>query len=274
MTTFGQRRLRNFALTGMMAGLLVAIELLYDMSLRDAAFMNGWVLFTGMVLLAIFNIRKKLNILPLVRVSTWLQLHIYVGLTCLLLFLLHTSFSLPNGPFEIILWSLYMTITISGLIGVALSRLLPHRISARGERVLFERIPVLRAQIARDVEDLAMTSVQETRASTIADFYAAELVPYLQRPKHLISHLLGGTRPERRLHVAIRELERYLDERGRQILGEIDSLVSAKADLDYQYAMQLTLKSWLFFHLPLNYGLMLFTLVHIVIVYAFGTAAP
>jgi len=274
MTTFGQRRLRNIALTGMLVGLILAIELLYDMSLRDAAFMNGWVLFAGMVLLAIFNIRKKLNILPLVRMSSWLQIHIYVGLLCLLLFLLHTSFSLPNGPFEIILWGLYMTMTVSGLVGVALSRLLPHRISARGERVIFERIPVLRAQIARDIEKLAMDSVQETRASTIADFYVAELTPYLRRPKHLISHLFGGTRPERRLHVAIRELDRYLDERGRQILGEIDSLVLAKSDLDYQYAMQLTLKGWLFFHLPLNYGLMLFTLVHIVLVYAFATGAP
>ncbi|MGI9417911.1 MAG: hypothetical protein ACR2RA_08755 [Geminicoccaceae bacterium] len=274
MTTFGQRRLRNWAITGMMIGLIVATELLYDMSLRDAAFLNGWVLFAGMVLLAIFNLRKKLNILPLMRMSAWLQLHIYTGLVCLLLFLLHTDFSLPNGPFEIILWTLYMTVTASGLMGVVLSRFLPHRISARGERVIFERIPVLRAQIARDIERLAMTSVQETRASTIADFYVAELAPYLQRPKHLIGHLIGATRPERRLHVAIRELERYLDERGRQILGEIDSLVSAKADLDYQHAMQLTLKSWLFLHLPLNYGLMLFTLVHIVIVYAFASGAP
>lgn len=274
MTTFGQRRLRNLAIAGMMAGLIVAVELLYDMSLRDSAFMNGWVLFAGMVLLAIFNLRKKLNILPLLRMSAWLQLHIYSGLVCLLLFLLHTEFSFPSGPFEIILWALYMTMTVSGLVGVSLSRLLPHRISARGERVIFERIPVLRAQIARDVEELAMTSVQETRASTIADFYAAELAPYLRRPKHLIGHLLGANRPERRLHVAIRELERYLDERGRQILEEIDALVSAKADLDYQYATQLTLKSWLFFHLPLNYGLMLFTLAHIVIVYAFATGAP
>ncbi len=274
MTTFGQRRLRNLAIAGMMIGLIIAIDLLYDMSLRDSAFMNGWVLFAGMVLLAIFNLRKKLNILPLLRMAVWLQIHVYTGFICLLLFLLHTDFALPNGPFEIILWILYVTMTASGMIGVLLSRLLPHRISARGERVIFERIPVLRAQIARDVEHLAMTSVKETRASTIADFYMAELAPYLQRPRHLLGHLLGATKPERRLHVAIRELERYLDERGRQILEEIDALVSAKADLDYQYAAQLTLKGWLFFHLPLNYGLMLFTLAHIVVVYAFATGAP
>ncbi len=274
MTTFGQRRLRNLALAGMVIGLIIATQILYDMSLRDSAFMNGWVLFTGMVLLSVFNLRKKLNILPLIRVATWLQIHVYVGLICLLLFLLHTDFALPNGWFEIVLWALYMTMTTSGIVGIGLSRLLPHRISARGERVIFERIPVLRAQIARDVEDLAMSSVKETRASTIADFYTAELAPYLRRPRHLLGHLLGANRPERRLHVAIRELERYLDERGRQILEEIDALVSAKADLDYQYATQLTLKGWLFFHLPLNYGLMLFSIAHIVIVYAFATGAP
>ena len=274
MTTFGQRRLRNLAITGMTAGLILAVELLYDMSLRDSAFLNGWMLFAAMVLLAIFNLRKKLNILPLMRVSAWLQLHVYTGVICLLLFLLHTEFSLPSGPFEIVIWVLYMTMTMSGLVGLMLSRLLPHRISARGERVIFERIPLLRAQIARNVEQLALASVQETRGSTIADFYAAELAPYLKRPKHLIGHIIGVNRPERRLHVAIRELERYFDERGRQILEEIDALVSAKADLDYQYVTQLTLKSWLFFHVPLNYGLMLFTLAHIVIVYAFATGAP
>ena len=274
MTTFGQRRLRNLAITGMVIGLIIAIDLLYDMSLRDSAFLNGWTLFVCMILLSIFNLRKKLNILPLMRMAVWLQVHIYVGFVCLLLFLLHTDFALPNGLFEIILWMLYMTMTVSGVVGVFLSRVLPHRISARGERVIFERIPVLRAQIARDVEDLAMTSVKETRASTIADFYVAELAPYLQHPRHLFGHLLGATKPERRLHIAIRELERYLDERGRQILEEIDALVSAKADLDYQYATQLTLKGWLFFHLPLNYGLMLFTLAHVIIVYAFATGAP
>lgn len=274
MTTFGQRRLRNLAITGMMIGLIVAIDLLYDMSLRDSAFLNGWILFSFMVLLSIFNLRKKLNILPLLRMSLWLQIHIYVGIICLLLFMLHTDFALPNGLFEIILWGLYMTMTVSGLIGVFLSRVLPHRISARGERVIFERIPVLRAQITRDVEELVMSSVKETRASTIADFYTEELAPYLRQPKNLLGHLLGARKPERRLHVAIRELERYLDDRGRQILEEIDSLISAKADLDYQYATQLTLKGWLFFHLPLNYGMMLFSLAHIIVVYAFASGAP
>jgi hypothetical protein len=275
MNTFAQRRLRNLAVTGSLAGMIVAIELLYDMSLRDSAFMNGWVLFAAMVVLALFNARKKLNIVPMVvPTAIWLQVHVYLGCLCLLLFLLHTDFALPTGTFEIMLWGIYMALTLSGLIGLLFSRILPHRISARGERVLFERIPVLRAQIAAQVQDLAMASVAEAKGSSIADFYVAELGPYLQRPRHLLGHLLGANRPERRLHVAIRERERYLDDRGRQILEEIDRLVTAKADLDYQYAMQLTMKSWLFFHLPLSYAVMLFTLAHVMIVYAFASGAP
>jgi hypothetical protein len=274
MTTFTQRRLRNLALAGMTAGLLIAINQLYDMSLRDTAFMNGWVLFAGMVFLSLFNARKKLNVVPLLPIAVWLQIHIYVGVLCGLLFLLHTDFAWPNGAFETVLWLMFVIVVVSGLIGVALSRALPPRLDARGPRVLFERIPMLRAQLARQVQELAMRSVEETRASIIADFYVAELAPFLQKPRNLFSHLIGSHRPERRLHVAIQELERYLDERGRQILVEIDQLVTAKASLDYQYAMQLTLKGWLFFHLPLNYGLMLFSLAHIVIVYAFASGAP
>lgn len=274
MTTFAQRRFRNLALAGMTAGLLIAINQLYDMSLRDAAFMNGWVLFAAMVFLSLFNLRKKLNVVPLLPVAVWLQIHVYVGCLCGLLFLLHTEFALPNGLFETTLWLMFVTVILSGLVGVVLSRVLPPRLDARGQRVLFERIPMFRAQLARQVQELAMRSVEETRASIIADFYVNELAPYLQKPRNLFSHLIGSNRPERRLHFAIQELERYLDERGRQILIEIDELVKAKTNLDYQYAMQLTLKGWLFLHLPLNYGLMLFSLAHIVVVYAFSAGAP
>ncbi len=274
MNAFAQRRLRNLALTGMSAGILIAINQLYDMSLRDAAFMNGWVLFAGMVFLSLFNLRKKLNVLPLVPAGAWLQMHIYVGGLCSLLFLLHSEFVLPNGTFETILWLLFVVVVVSGFLGLLLSRILPPRMDARGERVIFERIPFLRAQVARQVQELAMRSVQETRASTIADFYVKELAPYLYRPRNFLGNLVGSHRAERRLHVAIQALERYLDERGRAILGEIDALITAKANLDYQYALQLVLKLWLFFHLPLNYSLMLFSVLHIVIVYAFSAGAP
>ena len=53
-------------------------------------------------------------------------------------------------------------------------------------------------------------------------------------------------------------------------MAELDSLIKLKFDLDYRYALQSVLRLWLFIHIPLTYGLILFTLVHIILVTAFS----
>jgi len=50
-------------------------------------------------------------------------------------------------------------------------------------------------------------------------------------------------------------------------------LVRQKDGLDYHYALQLVLKGWLFTHIPLTYSLLLLTLVHVVLVFAFSGGA-
>ena len=272
--TFAQRRLRNVALAGLAAITLVGVDRFYDMSLRDAAFLNGWMLLAAMVFLSLFNIRKKIHVLPLIPLSAWLQAHIYMGCLAALLFGLHTDFELPNGLLETVLWLLFIGMVGSGVVGLLLSRLLPRRISSGGERAIFERIPTLRAQLRHRVADLAMLSVRETRSSVISDFYAEELAGYLQHPRNFLRHLIGSTRPQRRMRARIDELRRFLDDRGQQILDEIDELVAAKANLDQQFALQFVLKAWLFIHIPLNYALMIFTITHVGTVYAFAAGAP
>jgi len=274
MITFAQRRLRNVAVAGLAAITLVAVDRFYDMSLRDAAFLNGWMLLTAMVFLSLFNVRKKIHVLPVISLSVWLQAHIYMGCLAALLFGLHTDFELPNGLLETVLWLLFMAMVGSGLLGLLLSRLLPRRISSGGERVIFERIPALRAQLRYRVADLAMLSVKETRSSVISDFYTAELAGYLQRPRNFLHHLIGSNRPARRMRARIDELRRFLDNRGQQILDEIDELVAAKANLDHQFALQAILKAWLFVHIPLNYALLIFTITHVGAIYAFAAGAP
>ena len=274
MMTFAQRRLRNVALAGLAAIGLVAVDRFYDMSLRDAAFLNGWMLLAAMLFLSAFNVRKKIHVVPMIPLSAWLQMHIYMGCLAALLFGLHTDFELPNGLLETVLWLLFVGMVGSGIVGLLLSRILPRRISAAGERVIFERIPALRAQLRHRVADLAMLSVKETRSSVISDFYAAELADYLQRPRNFLRHLIGSNRPVRHMRARIDGLRRFLDDRGQEILDEIDELVAAKANLDQQFALQFTLKAWLFVHIPLNYALLIFTITHVGAVYAFAAGAP
>jgi hypothetical protein len=73
--------------------------------------------------------------------------------------------------------------------------------------------------------------------------------------------------------VELEDLRRYLNEQERTRLEKLAQLVRQKDGLDYHYAVQTTLKLWLFVHLPLTYSLMLFSLLHIVVVFAFSGGA-
>ncbi len=53
-------------------------------------------------------------------------------------------------------------------------------------------------------------------------------------------------------------------------MGALKGLVEAKDDLDYQRALQGALKFWLFVHVPLTYGLLIFAAFHILVVYSFS----
>ncbi|MFQ5785578.1 MAG: hypothetical protein ACE5H8_12250 [Alphaproteobacteria bacterium] len=267
--TFASRAFRNIAVTIVVAAALVSVNRLYDLALRDAAFLSGWLLIVGMALLTIYNIRKKFPFLPLISVSAWLQAHIYVGWLVIVLFLLHTSFRLPNGPLEIALWVLFVLVAVSGLAGLALSRTVPNRLNRHGERIIFERIPRFRARLAGEVEELAMRSVTETSLNTISQYYATRLQPYFRGPRNFFAHVVGSNAALIRLRREIGSLEHYLDKQGKEILQEIAWRVAAKDNLDHQYALQWLLKGWLFVHIPLTYGLIVVAVVHAVLAYAF-----
>ena len=65
-------------------------------------------------------------------------------------------------------------------------------------------------------------------------------------------------------------LERYLGVQERVILKKLELLIEKKDDVDYQYAGQAALKYWLFAHVPLTYSLLLVSLLHGVVIYAFS----
>lgn len=269
--TFASRRLRLVSIAALLAALLAWLNWLYDLSLRDASFFSGWLLFGGMVFLTLYNIRKKLPFLPLLSSSFWLQLHIYSGLLVLVAFLLHTAARPPQGLFETALWALFLTVALSGVAGLLLSRTLPNRIRERGQRVNFERIPRLRAELGREVEGLAMQLVTESGSSTIASYHAGRLQSYFQGPRNFVAHLRGKLDPFNKVRGEIESLRRYLNDQEREILDEIRTRVLLKNVLDRQFALQSVLKGWLFVHIALTYALLLVSLCHMILAYAFAT---
>jgi hypothetical protein len=146
----------------------------------------------------------------------------------------------------------------------------PERLGRHGERIVFERIPVFRAQLTREVEALATRSVTELSSTAIADYYARRLQPFFRRARNRSAHLIGYNAPAQAMVREIAGIKRYLDDAGREILDDIEARVLAKNNLDYQETWQLVLKGWLFVHIPLTYSLLLVMVVHVLLAYGFS----
>jgi hypothetical protein len=270
---FAMRRLRLAVATALVATAACLWLRARHLALRPDAFDSGWVLGVLVLLLAAYNLRKKLTFLPLGRSSTWLQLHIYLALLSVIAFAAHTHLRLPRGPLEIGLACLYLGVAGSGIAGLVLTRVLPVCLSTRGEEVIFERIPQFRRKLRILAEIAVLRSVTEADQTTLSDFYTRRLARFFAEPRNFWLHLFQSQRPRRRLLAELADLDRYLDPAEREIAADLRDLVEVKDDLDYHHALQATLKGWLFVHLPLTYGLLLVGAVHVVVVHAFRGGA-
>ncbi|NBV22166.1 MAG: hypothetical protein EBS05_09645 [Proteobacteria bacterium] len=238
-----------------------------------AAYLSGWLLFGIMVLLTGYNWFKKIPYLPLGRSEVWLEFHLYAGVFTGVLFLLHVRFRLPTGWFEAVLAGLYALVMLSGVLGIIISRGWPKRLTARGGEVPFERIPIVSRQLREQAEALALNSVAEAKSATIAEFYTRRLHGFFAGPQNLFSHLFEIRLPLNALLDDLDDLNRFLDEPERKVVEQLVVLVRQKDGLDYQRALQLTLRLWLFVHIPVTYSLMLWAIAHIVLVYGFSAGA-
>jgi hypothetical protein len=269
MMTFAARRWRGVFYSATVATLIFVVLMIQSRALRQTAFASGSLLFMAVLFLTAYNLRKKLTYPPLMASSTWLQLHIYVGWLAVFLFLIHTHWQWPTGPFEILLWLAFVSVAGSGIIGLILSRAIPPRLALRSEEVIFERIPIFRRQLRDQAEKLIVRSVELSDQTTLADFYQKRIGDYFFRPSNTWHHLYGTTRPLKQMLHDLKSLRRYLNKDELELANELADLIEAKDDLDYQYAMQGLLKIWFFVHIPMTYILIVFSAVHVVLVLAF-----
>ena len=265
-----RRRLRNCSILAVLAVALVLVEQLLAISHWRTAYLSGWLLFGLIVVLALYNFRKKLAVVPLGTSAGWLQIHIYAGLLTSVVFLLHIESRVPNGTFECVLATTYATTFLSGIVGLAMSRSFPGRLTSRGEEVLFERIPVYLKQLRDDVEKIVFKCAEASDTTAISDLYVNDLKAFFECPRNSFWHLVHSSRPRKRLMLAMQSQQRFLSEDERSAMDAIVDVVQRKDDLDYQYALQGALKLWLFVHIPLTYGLLVLAIFHGLAACAYG----
>jgi len=231
---------------------------------------SGWLAFFMVIFLASYNLRKKLSVPQLISSRFWLKLHIAIALIGIVVFFLHVGPHIPQGFIEQLLAALWCITTVSGILGLFFTRVLPARLTAIGEEVIFEAIPEHRRQLLISVETLAHNSIAETQFTTVAYFFTETLRNFFTTPKNTLQHIIGKSSAIEYLLRDIQTKKQYLNDEEIEVLTKIGEYAIQKDKLDFHYALQLTLKLWLFVHIPFTYALIITAFLHMILVFAFG----
>ena len=272
---FDKRRiLRNTVFLLVASAAVIWVHYHFSPRLPKFDLFSGWALLFVILFLAGYNLRKKLPFLPLGSSETWLQLHIYLGYFTFILFLVHVEYRVPTGWFEIAFSIIFGIVMLSGIGGLFLSRQIPRRLTTLGGEVLFERVPAERQMILERAEKIALASTEETQSATLLEFYTKHLRDFFAARPPFWRNAFGNGRGLFRVLEKVEDLKRYTNDRERQILSQLAELLREKRRLDFHYALQGLLKAWLFIHIPFTYSLLLFSLVHLILVFGFSAGAP
>jgi hypothetical protein len=267
--SFSKRRRRNTILTIAFVLVLACLVAWQNSALLHSSFATGYLLMACVVFLAAFNLRKKLPFLPaLGSAATWMQIHIYVGFSTFAIFAFHIAWRIPDGMFEITLAALYMTVALSGVYGLYVTRVMPKRISALSEEIIFERIGGFRRELARQAKRVVVEACEQS--PVLANFYTNRLAVYFERSRGLAYLVYPSGRQRRQLVAEIEDLDRYLAEDQRLASRKLAAIVRKKDDLDYHHAIQGRLKVWLFVHIGLTYSLLVAASLHGFLAHAFA----
>jgi hypothetical protein len=260
---------------------LLWIVWIYGNGLRDPRYLDGWILAGGMGLQLGFHIAIKTGSLSPKSALRWRKIHVFVGYLLIAAFVSHSDFSLPDTGFEWALCIGFVLVTVTGIFGTYLS----WSLKAKGridEGVSYDRIPALRAELAREVHAIAAET--DPGAAQLAlpglphdawimDLYISHLRDFFQGPRNLTFHLIGSQAPVKRLIEEIDNLSRYSDQQSRERLVTIKNLVMQKDRLDFARVYLSLTRLWLLIHVPVTYALIIMTVLHVLIVYAFSSGA-
>ena len=249
--------------------LIAGVALRAERTLRDGSVVTGYALFALMLALGMFNLRKRLSVLPLGTARAWMKAHLVLGAVAAPLYFQHAGGLWPGGFYEQAIAVCFYATMLSGIAGYALERVLPGRLVHLESEVIYERISSEIAALRERAEALVVKAVQDTGSDTLGRYYAESLDWFFWRPRFRLSHLVGGLRGARWVHGHITALRRYLNDAERQVLDEIEQLALRKNQLDAHYALQSVLKLWLFVHVPAAVLLLVLACWHLLVVHVY-----
>ena len=230
---------------------------------------GGAIVFFEMAIV----LRKRWRKWRLGRTRLWMRLHIWLGLVCLPIILIHAGFAF-GGYLAAVTLVLFLAVTFSGVWGLIMQQWLPQKILADipGETIAsqIDRLGAYHADEARRVITGLTTVPPETEAAEpiisgplakeLETFRDDVLLPYLQEGRHSRSPLTAPAEAER-LFARLREA---VPPEARDDLDRLQELANLRRRWDAQARLYFWLHNWLIVHLPLSVAMTTLMVLHAV----------
>lgn len=237
---------------------------------RYDSLVSGCTLLVSLGFLMGLSIVRQMPFFSIFNARFWAQLHIYLGLFALAIFLLHVDHGWPHTTFNIILFIFFLLMIVTGIAGVYIYRRLPRKIVHFGDELVLSEIPARYRYIREQAESALKHACEHEPCDELSQFYLDHLYEIFKGPRQL-GRSMCGLRSEQQV-AQLRELERlkrYADSEEFACLERLQQLLEQKYDLDFYYAQKLLLRYWLYIHIPVAYGLCLLVIAHVVIVWLY-----
>lgn len=240
-----------------------------SMRLGRADWISGFTVLVCLFLLMLLGVRRRIPFLPLGKVSTWTQIHLYVGIFTAVIYAMHVPMLIAGGFFERVLSILFLTTTASGFYGLYASRTLPRKLTSVENEHRFDQIGWGRRQIADAAKQIHDALPDGAAREVLVTFYRRTLSPFFAGRPSLAYVVVPSGNRRRRLLGDLKELDRYLETDSRKAVGQFAALVRRRDDLDYQFALQFRLRCWVVVHSFCSLLLLVAAVVHAVIAVRF-----
>jgi hypothetical protein len=231
------------------------------------------------------------------RAQDWLRAHVWLGLLCVPLAVLHTGFHW-GGPLSATLLTLFLVVIASGVWGLVMQQWLPRRLLLDvPAETIYEHIEIVMGQQADEATALLDSLVEAAEnepagagegayltvgavrsaggvqgkvlqtlvpgaavpgAEQLREFFAIAVNPYL-RGAGRASPLANATTAAR----IFREQKSRLDLAAHEYLDFLENLCEQRRQLGVQARLHFWLHNWLWVHVPLSAALLALLGLHV-----------
>ena len=249
------------------AGLAVAGRLCAPDDTTGGSQVGLWFALAGGVCLVLVALLAVVRRLPgcvwLGPRQTWLRIHLWFGTLGGVLIVCHTGWHL-GGPFEWVLYGLFLLTLATGYLGWAVQHFLPGRLTGDVAcEVPYDQIPHLVDELVRRADLLAKkiqaATLPEPTLAALNRFHEELVRPFLVRAQSWPAGLASAGKVD---EVFDKVLARVGADPVAGELAELRTYCQERRALASQERGMFWLHAWLYVHVPLSVAMLVLMLVH------------